>query len=112
MYSECAKQVNVQKYRDHPTPQLNLIIPLQHNMPFKNDERELTSAIQAIQRDPTLRLYAVAKTYSEDHRKLARRLHGMQPRCDIIANSRKLSNLEESVLVQYILDLAAKGFPP
>ena len=112
MYSECAKQVNVQKYRDHPTPQLNLIIPPQYNMPFKNDERELTSAIQAIQRDPTLRLYAVAKTYSEDHRKLARRLHGMQPRCDIIANSRKLSNLEESVLVQYILDLAAKGFPP
>ncbi|KFY73667.1 hypothetical protein V499_06259 [Pseudogymnoascus sp. VKM F-103] len=81
-------------------------------MPFKNDERELTLAIQAIQRDPTLRLYAVAKTYSVDHRKLARRLHGMQPRRDIIANSRKLSNLEESVLVQHILNLAAKGFPP
>ena len=36
----------------------------------------------------------------------------MQPRRDIIANSRKLTNLEESVLVQYILDLATKGFPP
>ena len=28
------------------------------------------------------------------------------------ANSRKLTDLEESTLVQYILDLAAKGFPP
>ncbi|KFZ24449.1 hypothetical protein V502_01072 [Pseudogymnoascus sp. VKM F-4520 (FW-2644)] len=36
----------------------------------------------------------------------------MQPRRDIIANSQKLSNLEESVLVQHILNLAAKGFPP
>ncbi|KFY28623.1 hypothetical protein V491_00378 [Pseudogymnoascus sp. VKM F-3775] len=45
-------------------------------------------------------------------RKLARRLYGMQPRRDSVANMRKLTNLEESVLVQYILDLAAKGFPP
>ena len=36
----------------------------------------------------------------------------MRPRRDIPANSRKLTDLEESVLVQYILDLAAKGFPP
>lgn len=36
----------------------------------------------------------------------------MQPRRDIIANSRKLTNLEESVLIKYILDLATKGFPP
>ena len=36
----------------------------------------------------------------------------MRPRCDIPANSRKLIDLEESVLVQYILDLATKGFPP
>ncbi len=36
----------------------------------------------------------------------------MQPRRDILANSRKLSDLEESVLVQHILDLGTKGFPP
>ena len=68
-------------------------------MPFKNDERELTLAIQAIQRDPTLRLRAVAKIYSIDHCKLGRRLRGMQSRRDIVANSRKLTNLEESVLI-------------
>ena len=47
-----------------------------------------------------------------DHVKLSRRKRGIQPRRDILANSRKLTNLEESVLVQFILDLAAKGFPP
>ena len=36
----------------------------------------------------------------------------MQPRRDIPANLRKLTDLEETVLVQYILDLAVKGFPP
>ena len=81
-------------------------------MPQKNDERELNLAIQAIQNDPTLRPRAAARIYSVDHRKLARRLHGMRPRRDIPANSRKLTDLEESVLIRHILELATKGFPP
>jgi FixJ family two-component response regulator len=47
-----------------------------------------------------------------DHRKLGRRLEGVPSRCDIQANLQKLTNREESVLVQHILDLGAKGFPP
>ena len=47
-----------------------------------------------------------------DHEKLSRRKRGKQPRRDILANSRKLTALEELVLVQFILDLATKGFPP
>jgi hypothetical protein len=81
-------------------------------MPQKNDERELNLAIQAIQNDHTLRPRAAARIYSVDHRKLARRLHGMRPRRDIPANSRKLTDLEESVLIRHILELATKGFPP
>jgi hypothetical protein len=30
----------------------------------------------------------------------------------IQANSRKMTDLEESILSEYILDLASKGFPP
>ena len=81
-------------------------------MPQKKDERELILAIQAMPKDPKLRPRAAAKIYSVDHRKLGRRLQGVPSRRDIAANSRKLTDLEESVLVQYILDLAAKGFPP
>lgn len=36
----------------------------------------------------------------------------MPPRRDILVNSRKLTVLKESVLVQHILNLAIKGFPP
>jgi hypothetical protein len=80
-------------------------------MPQKNDESQLMLAIQAIQKDPELRLRVAARIYSVDHRKLGRRLQGVPSRHDISANSRKLTDLEESVLVQHILDLAAKGFP-
>ena len=65
-----------------------------------------------MQNDLKLSARATRKIYSISHEKLSRRRRGMQPRRDIIANSRKLTNLEESVLVQYILDLATKGFPP
>jgi hypothetical protein len=81
-------------------------------MRHKNDESQLMLAVQAMQSDPKLRLRVAARIYSVDHRKLRHRLQGVPSRRDIQANSRKLSNLEESVLVQYILDLAAEGFPP
>jgi hypothetical protein len=44
--------------------------------------------------------------------KLSCRRRGQQLRCDIPTNSQKLTDLEESVIVQYILDLDTKGFPP
>jgi hypothetical protein len=36
----------------------------------------------------------------------------MPPRRTISANSRKMTDLEETVLVEHILDLDSKGFPP
>ncbi|ENH66612.1 hypothetical protein FOC1_g10001294 [Fusarium oxysporum f. sp. cubense race 1] len=38
-------------------------------------------------------------------------MNGVQARSDCIPNSRKLSDLEEQVIVQYILDLDSRGFP-
>ena len=81
-------------------------------MPQKNDERQINLALQAMQNDPDLSARAAGKIYSVDHEKLSRRKRGMRPRRDIPANLRKLTDLEESVLVQHILDLATKGFPP
>ena len=81
-------------------------------MPQKNDERQINLALQAMQNDPDLSARAAGKIYSVDHEKLSRRKCGMRPRRDIPANLRKLTDLEESVLVQHILDLATKGFPP
>ena len=81
-------------------------------MSQKNDESQLNLALQAIRRDPTLSLRRAAKLYSVHHTKLSRRQRGIPSRRDISANSRKLTDLEELVLVERILDLASKGFPP
>jgi hypothetical protein len=62
--------------------------------------------------DPKLSARAAANIYSMSHNKLCARRCGIPSRRDISANSRKLTDLEESVVVQYILDLATKGFPP
>jgi hypothetical protein len=45
-------------------------------------------------------------------KKLGRRQQGMQPRRDIMANSRKLSDLEEEKLVEYILTWIHEDFRP
>ena len=81
-------------------------------MPQKNDERNIILALQAIENDPKLSARAAAKIYSADPRKVQRRIKGMQPRRDIPANSRKLTDLEEDAIVERILDLSSKGFPP
>jgi hypothetical protein len=72
----------------------------------------LNLAIQALKRDPKLKVYTASKIYKVDHRKLSRRLSGMPPRRAILTNSRKMTDLEEIILVEHILDLATKGFPP
>ena len=43
---------------------------------------------------------------------LSRRLRGIPSRRGISANSRKLTNSEESAILQYIIDLDLRAFPP
>jgi hypothetical protein len=81
-------------------------------MPQQNDEATVQLALQALANNPKLSLRAAEKIYSVNHKKLSRRRRGQLSRRDIPANSRKLTNLEESVIVRYILDLDSKGFPP
>ena len=81
-------------------------------MPQQNNETRINLAIQALQRQPKSSVRTIAKIYEVDHRRLGERLRSIPPRRAISANSRKMTDLEESVLVEHILDLAAKGFPP
>ena len=81
-------------------------------MESSSDESRIILALKALENRKGVSVRSIAKTYSVPEATLRYRRTGRQPRCDIIANSRKLTNLEESVLVQYILDLGTKGFPP
>lgn len=59
-------------------------------------------ALRAIEQCPELSNREAARIYSVCHTTLIRRRKGQSARGDRIANSRKLTNLEESTIVQYI----------
>lgn len=81
-------------------------------MPQAKNESQIILALSAMEKDPKLSTRAAGALFKVDHQKLSRRKRGIQSRRDIAANSRKLNNLEEQTIVQYILDLDSQGFPP
>ena len=81
-------------------------------MESSSDKSRIILALKALENRKGVSIRSIAKTYSVPEATLYYRYTGRQLRCDIIANLRKLTNLEESVLIQYILDLGIKGFPP
>jgi DDE superfamily endonuclease len=76
------------------------------------NESDMILALQALENDPRLKLPRAADVYNVPESTLRHRRYGRKSRRDIQPNSRKLTNSEESVIVQYILDLDSKGFPP
>ncbi|KAL9561294.1 hypothetical protein ACKAV7_014649 [Fusarium commune] len=75
-------------------------------------EGRILLALQALQNDPKLNLRRAAEIYKVGRIILWRRQKGIQSRSDWIPKSRKLSDLEEQIIVQFILDLDSRGFPP
>jgi hypothetical protein len=69
-------------------------------------------ALEALKKDPKLSVRKAATIYAVLRTSLHRRRAGKQPRCELPANSRKLTDLEEKVLLERVLDLDARGFQP
>ncbi|KFY78524.1 hypothetical protein V499_02327 [Pseudogymnoascus sp. VKM F-103] len=77
-----------------------------------NQEGRIILAIKAIKEGNIKSIRAAAMSYDVPFESLRTRLNGVTSRRDSTPNSRKLTPYEESALVQYILDLDARGFPP
>ncbi len=86
-------------------PSLNQPLP-------SNQEGRILLAIQAIKLGQFQSVRAAAASYDVSHITLHRRIHGMASRRDTTPNSRKLTPAEELAIIQYILDLDSRGFPP
>ena len=81
-------------------------------MPQTDNEARILLALQAYKNDPELSLRRAAKLYQVNFTTLLCRHNGVQSRANTIAKSRKLSNLEEEIVIKYILELNLRGFPP
>nr|AKC01510.1 transposase [Fusarium oxysporum f. sp. lycopersici] len=77
-----------------------------------NIEARILLALRALQNDPKLSLRRAAGIYQVRYWTLHRRKKGILSTRDSIPKSRKLSDLEEQIIVQFILDLDSRGFPP
>ena len=75
-------------------------------------ESDVILALQALKRDPRLRIRKVAKIYNVSEATLRNRKKGIRSRREIILNSRKITELEEVTLIQYITNLGIRRFPP
>jgi hypothetical protein len=84
----------------------------QQNNLLASDEARLQLALQAIKRDATLSQRRAAAIYNVSRKTLGRRRAGTPLRRDCTPNSIKLLKTEEDVIVQHILDLDLRGFPP
>jgi hypothetical protein len=81
-------------------------------MSIVNNEANINITLHALQENPELSLRRAAQIYNTSRFALRRRMKGKASRRNTMPNSRKLSDLEEQTIVQYVLDLDSRGFSP
>ena len=81
-------------------------------MPSTSKKARVILALEALQNDKKLSLRAVAKLYNVPVTTLYDRRAGRTARRDSPVNSKKLTKSEEEAIVQYVLELDARSFPP
>ena len=87
-------------------------MPRQQRSIQSSCEGRISLAIASYYNNKKQSLRALAKAYDVPESTLRTRLHGVKPRSEIVSARRRLSPIEEHSLVQWILDLDRRGFPP
>jgi hypothetical protein len=84
--------------------------PTTARLPY--NEADISLAISAIDRNQIQSENRAALTFNVSRSTLRNRRAGIAARRDCEPKSKKLSKLEEEVIVGYILDLDSRGFAP
>jgi hypothetical protein len=82
------------------------------NIKRYSNEASIHNAMQALKQDANLTIPRPAITYSVLERTLRRRRNGTLSQCDCKPKSMKLLLTEEEAIIQYVLELDARGSPP
>ena len=75
-------------------------------------EARVILALEAIRNDEKLSLRAAAKLYDIPESTLRSRRAGISARRDTTPNSRRLTDSEEKAIIQFVLELDSRSFPP
>ena len=81
-------------------------------MSSTSKESRVILALQALQNDENLSILAAAKIYNVNRMTLTRRRAGKPARHNTTPKSRRLTDSEEKAIVQYIIELDTRSFPP
>ena len=81
-------------------------------MEIQTQEARIILAIEAIRSSKKLSCRSAAKIYKVPETTLRHRMAGLTARPETRPNRQKLSELEEGVIIRYILDLDTRGFAP
>jgi Tc5 transposase DNA-binding domain/helix-turn-helix, Psq domain len=77
-----------------------------------HQEGRILLAKEAVKQGQIQSIRAAAESYDVPETTLGDRIRGTPSRDDCTPNSRKLTLYEEEAVIQYILDLDSRGFPP
>ena len=81
-------------------------------MASQTQEARIILAIEAIRTSKKLNCYATTKLYNVPYSILCARMNGRSTLCERRPTIQLLTELEEGVIVRYILDMDIRGFAP
>jgi hypothetical protein len=83
-----------------------------YQVPLQSDEAGIQLTISSLNKKQFKSVRAAAQTFNIPRTTLRERRAGVSARRDCQPNSKKLTQLEEQVIISHILDLDLRGFAP
>ena len=83
-----------------------------HNTGSSQKTQYINLAVHAINTHASDSVRAAYREYLVPQLTIQNWLNGVTPRAEALLNSKKLTKLEEAAIVERILDLDSRGFPP